>query len=48
MSSRSAMRVSGGFVDEADGETICAREIDQKLRAAARRASLDRGDGLGM
>ena len=38
----------GGFVDEPDGETICAREIDQKLRAAARRAALDRGDGLGM
>jgi type IV secretion system protein VirD4 len=38
----------GGFVDEPDGETICAREIDQRLRAAARRAALDRGDGLGM
>ena len=37
-----------GFVDEPDGETICAREIDQRLRAAARRAALDRGDGLGM
>jgi type IV secretion system protein VirD4 len=38
----------GGFVDESDGETICAKEMDQKLRAAARRAALDRGDGLGM
>jgi type IV secretion system protein VirD4 len=38
----------GGFVDDADGETICAKEIDQRLRAAARRAALDRGDGLGM
>jgi type IV secretion system protein VirD4 len=38
----------GGFLDEADGETICAREIEQRLRVAARRAALDRGDGLGM
>jgi type IV secretion system protein VirD4 len=38
----------GGFVDEPDGETICAREMDQKLHVAARRAALDRGDGLGM
>jgi type IV secretion system protein VirD4 len=38
----------GGFVDEPDGETICAKEIDQKLRAAARRAALDRDDGLRM
>jgi type IV secretion system protein VirD4 len=38
----------GGFIDEPDGETICAREIDQRLRAAAGRAALDRGDGLGM
>jgi hypothetical protein len=38
----------GGFVDEPDGETICAREMDQKLHVAARRAALDRGDGLEM
>lgn len=38
----------GGFVDEPDDETICAREIDQRLRATARRAALDRGDDLGM
>jgi type IV secretion system protein VirD4 len=38
----------GGFVDEPDDETIAAKEIDQRLCAAARRAALDRGDGLGM
>jgi type IV secretion system protein VirD4 len=38
----------GGFVDEPDDDSIAAKEIDEQFRAAARRATLDRGDGLGM
>jgi len=38
----------GGFADDPDDGTIVAKEIDRKLRAVARQAALDRGDGVGM
>jgi type IV secretion system protein VirD4 len=38
----------GGLDDEPDDDAIRARQIDQKLRAAARQAALDPGDGLDL
>ena len=38
----------GGFTDDPGDETTAAKEMDAKLRATARQAALDRGDGLGM